>query len=181
MKFFARNIYILFAFATLVGCAKGNLYIDNPDTAIKKIEVDGKAFSIEGKGALILESKPGQHRLVIKDENQILLKDTIFFLGKAGLIRLKPARYVKWRELYGDEKYRDEKLNKGKIEYETWVFTGDFTEYAPEQLYIEKDWDFDLDEEFPKEKVGWDMPGNEKYIIKSKIYRVEDFVKEIKK
>lgn len=177
MKF----IYLLAFIFSLTACSRGNLYIDNPDAALKRVEVDGQKLSIEGKGAAILTVKGGKHKIVIRDENQQVIKDTLFYLGKGGLVRLAPARYVRWRELYGDEQFREEKLNKSKIEFENWVFTGDFTEYEPKQLYIERDWDFDLDQSFPKDRIGWDIPGGEKYIIKSKIYRIDDFVKEIKK
>lgn len=177
-----KLIYLLFVFVLgLTACSQGNLYIDNPDTALKRVEVDGQKLVIEGKGAAILTVKGGKHKIVIRDENHQVLKDTLFYLGKGGLLRVAPARYVRWRELYGDEAYREKKLNKNKIEFGNWVFTGDFTEYNPKQLYIEQDWDFDLNQSFPKDRIGWDIPGNDKYIIKSKIYRIEDFMKEVKK
>lgn len=165
----------------MTACKRGNLYIDNPDSAPKKVVLDGNSFSVLGKGAAIVEAQPGVHKILIKDEQNQVLKDTVFYMGKAGLLKLAPARYVKWRELYGDEQYRKDMLNIQKVVYDTWEFKGDFTEYAPAQLYVEKDWDYDLDQPFPKGKVGWDLPNGQKYIIKSKIYRIADFVQEVKK
>ena len=165
----------------LFSCSRGNLYIDNAGTTLRKIDLDGQVFTLEGNGALIINAKQGKHQLKIMDENKKILKDTFFTLQKGGLINLGGTRYIKWKELYGDEIYRKEKMQSKMVEYESWVFTGDFTEYDSTQLYFEKDWNFDPDQPFPKDRIGWDLPTGEKYIIKSKVYRIENFVKEVKK
>ncbi len=180
-SFRIRFLGVLVGVMILSGCSRGNLYIDNSGSENLKIELDGQAFSLEAGAGMMIKSGSGQHRLRVMDENKALRKDTLFTLQKGGLINLAAKRYVKWNELYGDEKYRNDKLSSQKIEYESWIFTGDFTEYDSLRLFIEKDWDYDLDQPFPEGKIGWDLPNGEKYVIKSKIYRMEDFVKEVRK
>ncbi len=176
-----RLILIIGLVMSLYGCSRGNLYIDNAGIAMRKFEIDGQTFALEPNGAMIMQSKKGIHKLKIMDENQNVLKDTVFTLNKGGLINLNKGKYIIWKDLYGDEIYRKEKLSSKTIEYQNWVFTGDFTELDSSQYYTEKNWDFDLDQPFPKDKVGWTLPKGEKYIIQSKIYRLEAFVKEVKK
>ena len=39
-----------------------------------------------------------------------MLKDTFFSLQKGGIVNISKSRYVRWRDLYGDEKFKDGKL-----------------------------------------------------------------------
>ncbi|MBX7241761.1 MAG: hypothetical protein K1X92_08425 [Bacteroidia bacterium] len=169
---------VLLAFS---GCSRDNLYIDNAGKSLRKIEIDGQTFAMEPGSAMILKANKGTHKIKIMDENKTVLKDTVFTLNKGGLINLSNSRYVIWKDLYGDQIYRTTKLSEKQIEYGNWIFKGDFTELDSTKIFTEKTWDFDPDQPFPKDRIGWDLPNGEKYIIKSKLYRLEDFVKEVKK
>lgn len=173
----------------LFACSKPNVYIDNAGKEAKKVSVDGgNIFVIEPGGAVLMSLGKGAHKIWIKDNQEKMLKDTFFSLQKGGIVNISKSRYVRWRDLYGDEKFKDGKLENKKMRYQKWVFTGDILEYDSNALFVEKDWSYELDETFPQEATGYSFPCiklfgysfpcKEKYIISSKIYRIDDFAKE---
>lgn len=163
----------------LLACSKPNVYIDNAGKEARKVSIDGgTTFMIEPGGAVLMSLGKGAHKIWIKDGQEKMLKDTIFSLNKGGIINTSRSVYVRWRDLYGDEKYKDGKLENKKMRYKNWIFTGDFVVYDSNALFIEKDWSYELDAPFPQEAIGFGLPSKGKYLISSKIYRIDDFAKD---
>ncbi len=163
----------------LMACSKPNIYIDNAGKEARKVCIDGgNIFVIEPGGAVLMSLDKGSHKIWIKNSQEMMLKDTLFTLQKGGVINVAKSRYVRWRDLYGDEKYKDGRLESHKMRYKNWIFTGDIMEYDSNALFIEKDWSYELDQIFPQEAMGFGLPNKGKYLISSKIYRLDDFAKD---
>lgn len=181
MRFFLP-ISIVFLVLTLAGCEKGNVFLDNAGESMRKVEIDNQSFSIEPKGSVILTLKPGAYPIKVKNGGDTVIKDTQIFVGKkGGVVNLGQRRYILWKELYGDTTNKAQKLQIQKIDYDKMMYIGDFTNYDSSVFYIPCTWNYNLDEVFPDGELNWTPPNKERYELKSKIYRIEQFAAEFKK
>lgn len=84
------------------------------------------------------------------------------------------AIYVKEEILYSDEEDYDkyfDKLPNNSFDLLWDTLEGPFTKF--EGMYIQWSWNYNIDEEFPEEVS---MKSKKDYAIKSKLYRLNDFI-----
>lgn len=92
------------------------------------------------------------------------------FLDGSSFLNPTLSPYIKEEAFYGDEKYIDKlkyrtvTIGENQIEWPFEVF---------EDLYVKGSWNYDLDENYPSEVS---VKSKKKYKIKSKIYRIWDFI-----
>ena len=180
-----KQKYALFIFMLSLflvgGCdyfSKGNVDLDNAGEEVLLVSVDELTYKMNPGGYLLLDLVPGFHILTVKDENGKELETETFEVVEGGLINLARAEYYVWADLYGDQSLKDAKLNQEWVEIELekdgkkieQSFWGEIAKVDAEPLYVEKNWDYGLSEEFPGRLWGWEIT-EEKYEIKKKLFR----------
>lgn len=180
-----KQKYFFYTFSFLIlltffACSKkGNVYLDNSSTVSIEADIDGIRYNISAGESRNIDIKAGVHKISAKSVDGKWLKDTTFQVQKGGIVNLNQGKYTIWRELYGEDSLRKTKLKNEWVTFGNLPLLGDFTRYDSSLIFIEKAWDYDLVEAFPDEKMGFSAPTNkEKFIIKAKVYREADLIKE---
>jgi len=157
----------------LLGCGSGNVVLDNPRSeAVEFIFDGGSATEVAGGSSSSISLDPGSHQVTVKSNGSILA-DTTFDLKEAGLVHAGSSRYVIWKQLYGLQKDRATLLSERWVELDSIRVYGDFTVYEPEWLFIENDWELDLDEDLPESVT---LYITDDFKIESKIFREADLI-----
>jgi hypothetical protein len=147
--------------------------IDNPTSTVLKVNIDGKAIAIAPTSGHALTLKPGLHRL------QSPLTQTIEFIvydskdRKGALINPTLSTYVLMQEVYAVDDKAAQHFGpiQSKIILDGVTFEGLLR--TREGLFIDRDWHYDVHEDFPKEiTVYGDQAGN----IPDKLFNKTDFV-----
>jgi hypothetical protein len=167
--------YISFA-VLFLGCQAGNVDLDNAGTEDLTVLIDGQPYEMKAGAYRSIHLERGKHELEIRSASGELKKETSFSVDIGGLINLGETRYYIWTDLYGENELRRTKLKEEWTQIGDKRLYGDFTVIESDQNWVERRWDYGLNEEFPEDLLGW-KPTNEKYIIKSKLFRQEDLLK----
>ena len=133
---------------SLFSCEQGNVELDNAGDQTLKVVVDELLYMMPAGGFERIELKPGLHSLIVQDASGQVMYDTTFQVVEGGLINLAQVSYYIWVDLYGDATLRETQLNEDWISIGNESFFGQFEEVAPGPYYIERRWDFGLDEDF---------------------------------
>jgi hypothetical protein len=154
--------------------------IDNPSEIDFSFSLNEEKYSVNALGETTLSLKEGKHYfLILNALGDTLLNDTIKVFND-GLLNPTQSTYVVWSDLYLEdfeeyETYAQEVLNIQDsilIDYKEYNDI-DFNVFE-NQIFIPKDWDFGVFEEWPKEIDLY----SERVIKKSKIYRLADLEEE---
>lgn len=173
---FKKLLFLPVVLLVLVSACTFKVVIDNPTDMNLKVSLDDKEYDVAAFDQKEVELKKSDVKIIAKDtEGNEILNGTVKITGE-GIINPTRTTYVIWKDLYClSEDYASFKSNlniKEMVlvndkEYESVDFT------LVDDLYILKNWDYNLKESFP------DSVNLEKgYVIKSKIYRVEDLENE---
>ena len=156
-------------------CENGNIDLDNGGDKPLNVTIDGVLYNLSPGGYQSIELEQGLHNLVIRDANNEGIKETRFTVIHGGLLNVAGTDYYIWTDLYGDPGLREGKLKEDWVQIGKKKFFGDFILLPSDEMYIEKRWDYGLSDDFPSDLLGWE-PKSEKYIIRSKLYRVDELV-----
>jgi hypothetical protein len=159
----------------LGACEKGNVELDNSSDQTLRIAIDELRYSVGPNSFAKVELPTGPHRVTVRNEANEIIADTTIRIIEGGLINLAGGEYLIWTDLYGNPELRKTKLNEEWIDIGDQSYFGEFERVDPEQLYVEREWDYGLEEPFPKDLLGWEMT-QEKWVIKRKLFREADLV-----
>lgn len=172
----AKITVLLVAITSLLsGCKKGNVDLDNGGDQPLTVIIDNIPYFMAAGAYKNITLETGEHTVEIRNEEGNTLKDTVISVSEGGLLNLAQAPYYIWTDLYGDPVLKETKLREDWIKIGNQNFFGEFYEIESNQLYVEKQWDYGLNEEFPEDLLGWKI-SSEKYLIKSKLYRADQLV-----
>lgn len=148
---------------------KNNALIDNPTDKAITFQLDGKEYTLEPKTSQSVKLADGEHKLSIDGEELTFTKedptkDTAALLnvfGSTAYAIVNPTRsdYILGYQMYGN--WPDSAWPED-IEYKGQVFF---------QLKA----DFDVNEALPN---TLSLPRGQNYTVKSKIFRIDDYVAE---
>jgi len=175
MKVYIIVSVILFSISSsFMSCESGNIDLDNAGDEPLEVIIDNVVYRMPSQTYKRISLDKGAHSITVKNSSGEVQIDSTFNVSEGGLLNVAKADYYIWTDLYGDPSLRDEKLDQD------WKTIGDrdyYGEFYPVEnnIYVEKRWDFGLNESFPENLLGWNL-SNEKYLIKSKIFRTDDLV-----
>ena len=169
-----KKIPLIFLTALLLlGCGGGNVVLDNARTeAVTFSFKGGETVEVEAEGRSSIDLEPGTHEVEIKLGDSVVA-DTSFKLKTGGIVHSGGSRYVIWKQLYGLQNDRATLLNEKWVEVDSIRVYGDFTVYEPEWIFLEENWEYGLDDDFPESKT---MYVTEDFQIESKVFRSQDMI-----
>ncbi|MEM7035622.1 MAG: hypothetical protein AAF570_01510 [Bacteroidota bacterium] len=164
----------------LAGCG-GNIVLDNPrEEAVVFTfnSTDGHEVAAQTSATISLD--PGTYRVEVTDKSGEVLGDTTFKLsdGKEGIVHSGGSNYLVWRQLYGLQKDRKTLLNERWVEFDSIRTYGDFKVYPKSWLFIEKNWDHDLNTPLPESR---NLHITKDFVIEAKVFRTDDFIETYRK
>jgi hypothetical protein len=176
-----RSLWLLFPFAwlLLLGCDQGNIEMDNAGEEDLRVVIDELAYSMPAGSFQRIDLESGLHTLTIKGEDGKILDEQTFSVVEGGLLNLAKSTYYIWVDLYGEASLRDEVLSETWIEIGNESFFGEFERVPAEKLYVERKWDFGLEEPFPDDLYGWKIT-QDKWIIRRKLFREQELIQAYK-
>ncbi len=163
-------------FILLISACKSKVILDNPTDSDIVVSLDGTNYELLAYDQKVLELKKSTMLLIAKDvEGNEILNESINITGD-GVMNPTRTMYVIWKDMYCLPEDYD--TYKGNLDLKKMVTVND-KEYEMvdftlvEDLFIAKNWDFDLNESFADS-----VDLKNKFLVKSKIYRVEDLETE---
>ncbi|MEZ4775392.1 MAG: hypothetical protein R3D00_19565 [Bacteroidia bacterium] len=169
------SVLLLVGVCMTLGCNRGNIDMDNAGKEPIEVTIDAISYTMAPGQYQRIRLEKGRHLLKIKRKDATEAEETDFRVVEGGLLNLANSNYLIWTDLYGDPMLRESKLEEEWIEIDGHDYRGEFEKLDPTVYYIEKKWDYGLGEDFPDDLLGWEM-GNEKYIIKRKLFRQEELI-----
>ena len=127
-----------------------------------------------------IELAKGTHQIVIKNQEGKELEGETFEVREGGLLNVAKGKYIIWTDLYGDPELRKTQLNEDWIYINDESYYGEFLQLPSDQIYMEKDWHFGLNEDFPDDLLGWEI-SQEKWIKRKKLFREQQLVEAYNK
>lgn len=164
---------ILFCAAALITSCSKNIEVDNPRSEEVMFVVDGKEVKVPAKSKTELSLSAGRHQVKVVGHNGVEFQSGEFEVKEGGLLHSGSTDYIIWRQLYGLQANRQTLLNEDWLSLDSVKVHGDFKLYPDSVVYIEKSWDDGIDDQLPKETTLFITSD---FVIKSKIFRLEDFV-----
>ena len=169
-RIFQLTFFLLLT-AILSSCGD-NVVIDNQGDSPVAVEIGRTRHELGPHSSISVKLKPEQFHVKITAGDSIL-KEGDIVVEKGGIVNASSEPLILWKELYGLQKDRSSLLDEQDVELDSITYRGDFTVLTPSQVYVEKDWDKDLDQAFPESKP---LMVFSDFIIISKVFRKEDFV-----
>lgn len=179
-----KYIFLFIAcFALLLSCNTEKSFeitIDNPTELDFSFTLNEEKHTVNALGQLTLELEKGTYFFQIKNEiGDTLLNDSIDIFNN-GILNPSQSTYVVWNDLYIEDfenydKRAQEILSiRDSISIDDKEYNDvDFDVYE-NQVFIDKNWDFGIFEDWPEEI---DLYSHSE-IKKSKIYRLADLEEE---
>lgn len=164
---------------SLLGCNQGNIEMDNAGGEDLVVIIDELAYQVPAGAFERIDLEAGTHRIIIKSAEDKELDRAEFEVIEGGLLNLAKSPYYIWVDLYGEAELRKEKLKEEWIDIGNESFFGEFDKLPADVVFIEKKWNFGLDEDFPDDLYGWKM-AQDKWIIKRKLFREEGLIQAYK-
>ena len=158
-----------------VGCNQGNIDLDNASDQDLIVQIDELTIEMQKGTYKQIQLDNGMHKLSLQDASGKVLEETSFKVYEGGLLNLGKTNYLIWVDLYGDPELRKTQLDEDWMDIGNQSFFGQFERLDPSKIYVEKKWDYGLDEAFPDDLLGWQMT-QERWIIKRKLFRQTEFV-----
>lgn len=169
-----KSVLFSFSLLLLLSACGGNVILDNPREVPVSFEFDGAEEYEVGTGDMAeISLDPGRHTVVVKTQDGEVVGDTTFNLKEEGIVHSGASTYVVWRQLYGLQNDRATLLNEKWVEFDSVKSYGDFKIYQPEGLFLEKTWEYDLQDELPNSQS---LYINKDFVVESKVFRSKDFV-----
>lgn len=173
--------YLLCCMLFVTGCDDTlSISVDNPQDYPIEVQVDQQSFALDPGSHILISLPPGEHEVITYRDGQVSVRG-FFTAEKDGLLNATRAYYIRLRDIYFRADAMAEPpagiLDLATIEVDQQPFTGDLVVYSDESLFIPKSWNQSPDESLPE-------PGSLKirkspgYRLVSKLYRVDDFLKE---
>lgn len=165
-----------------MGCSEGNVVLDNASDEKRTLVLDGTTYELGANSSQIIELATGSHTLSIQDAEGESVQEGEFESQAGGIVNVGEHSYIIWKQFYGqDPQLREKYLNEGELEVDGMTFQGDFNVLDSTQLYIEQDWDYGLEENFPQKRFKLPVTTDEqKYVTKKKVVRKKDFLEAYK-
>jgi hypothetical protein len=177
-QIFAVSILFVLVFAA---CGpKGNVYIDNGGEETLTVVLDQSRYDLQPGQRSLIEVEPGPHQIRVAGQDGKFTRDTTVQIVEGGLINPAGAEFLVWKEVFAPNstlELRKQLLKPEKLKIDNFVYEIEFTSLPSDQLYIEKSWDFGLNESFPKTVQGWEFKAEEQYKFKTLLVRKSDFAK----
>ncbi|MEM7368244.1 MAG: hypothetical protein AAF587_06545 [Bacteroidota bacterium] len=172
---------LLLILATLAwgGCNQGNIDMDNSSDQDLIVNIDELSYNMKAGQYTRIQLDKGVHKLVLQDEEGKVLEEESFRVYEGGLLNLGKNNYLIWVDLYGDPELRKSKLEEDWLDIEGDSYFGQFERLDPSKIYVERKWDYGLDDAFPDDLLGWQMT-QERWIIKRKLFRESEFIEAYK-
>lgn len=168
-----KSYLIILTALLLLGCSSGNVVLDNPGSETATFTFDGgDSHEVAAGERTSISLEPGSHQVAISVGDSAVA-DTSFDLKDGGIVHSGQSRYVIWKQLYGLQNDRATLLNERWADLDSIRVFGDFTIYEPEWVFIESNWDYGLEEDFPESKT---MYITEDFQIESKVFRSQDMI-----
>lgn len=172
-KPFSYVLGLLSGILFLTGCG-GNMVLDNPRMqAVVFTFGDGSEYEVGASSSSVINLEPGEYSVSVTTSGGDAIGDTTFKLKESGLLHSGAGNYVVWRQLYGLQKERKTLLNERWVEFDSIRAFGDLKLYPSDWLYIEKNWDYDLDEPLPDAQS---LYISSDWVIESKVFRSKEFI-----
>jgi|GEM_PF-1592796 len=162
----------------LVGCQDGNINLDNASLKSLSVKIDETEYDAPAGSLQRISVEKGNHTIVISDSTGKVIEEGTFDVEKAGLLNVGKTAHLIWKDLYGEQAFRDSQLEEKDLEVQEQIFFGDFTLIDSTVIYTEKEWDYDVDEDFPYSQMKLLLSPQKKYIVRQKMFRFSDFVAE---
>jgi hypothetical protein len=163
-----------------LGCNQGNVEMDNAGEVPLKVTIDKLPYQVPAQSTKQIQLEEGMHEVLVQNLQGDLLRDTTFKVRQGGLLNVGQTIYYIWADLYGDPSLRQQHLQEKWINIGNESFYGEFEKVSASQLYVERRWDYDLEEGFPDDLYGWKMT-QEKWIVKRKLFRRQQLIEAYKK
>lgn len=160
--------------AVLIAGCSGNMTLDNPRAESVEFVIDGsQTHAVPGNSTELISVDPGSHTVRVIGQTGEVIADTSFNLREEGILHSGASTYVVWRQLYGLQKDRKALLNEQWVEFDSVRTFGDFKVYSPEWVFIEKSWDYGLEDPLPDAQTLYITSD---FLLESKVFRAKDFV-----
>lgn len=157
----------------LLGCTP-NVVLDNPRDEGVTFTFDKETkYKLGPHESGEIKLEPGEHHVRVVGRGDTLFGDTTFTLREAGIVHSGGASYLTWRQLYGLQTDRATLLNEAWVEIDSARAFGDFKLHAPQALFLEKIWDYGLDEQFPESRT---LMVTSDFVVESKVFRAQEFL-----
>lgn len=164
----------------LIACSSGNVDLDNASQDALKVTIDNQLYLLKAGERENIKLEPGLHSIKIQDIKNETLKDTAIQILIGGLLNVAGGEYLIWKDIFSPEAtlaYRKEALKPEKLTIDRKVYELEYEMLPANRLFIETKWDYGLTESFPKKVYGWEIDKDKKYMIKTKLVRLDEFEK----
>ncbi len=174
-------VFALCLLLSIAACEKRlPVGVDNPRPYAVQVQIDATTLQLEPYTFQTLELAPGRHEVITHRGDQLLVRGD-FMVSQAGMVNATRSWYIRLRDIY----FRPDVLKQapaGKLDTLTIYiyghpFTGDLKLFSDEDLFIPREWNQQPHEALP-DPAQADIRRNPGYLLVSKLYRVEDFLKE---
>ncbi len=166
-------ILIIVSIAAFSSCETGNVLLDNGGETPLRVTIDAVAYTMPAGSLLRIDLEPGLHQFSIKGEDQKILEEGSFQVVEGGTINAGKIEYLIWTEWYGDQGPKEEVLKQEWIKVDDTEIFGEFERIPGESIYMERRWDFNLDEDLPESVKAWELT-DKRWVVKRKLFHLDD-------
>jgi hypothetical protein len=157
-----------------------NVGVDNPKSFPIRVQIDDQTLDLPPFSRQSLVLAPGRHEVITRKGDQLLVRGD-FIVEKNGLLNATRSWYIRLRDVY----FRPDVMKTAPqgildtvtIKIYQQPFTGDLKVFSDEELFIPQEWNQQPDESLP-DPATVKIRRNPGYLLVSKLYRIEDFIKE---
>lgn len=172
----SKTIWLILSIA-LTACGS-EVVLDNSSDEQRTVFLDKESWVLAPGAWEVIHVSPGDFQVKITADSGVVASRRETITETGGIINAGTGEYVLWKEMYGDTALRKKVLHEEWREIDSVQYYADIVIYHLPNLYIEKKWDFDLDEPFPTDIM---LQTDEDYTLKTKIFRMNDFLIEYQK
>ncbi len=172
-----RWVLILSCCWLLTACGS-NVDLDNAGTEALRVSIGDQLHLVEAGKRVALSLKKGAHHIQVKNLGGQVVKDTTINVVKGGLINLAGGEYLVWKDIFSPQStvaFRKQLLNTQELKIDQTVYDIEYAMLPQNQFFVEQYWDYRLDEPFPKTVHGWELEGDNMYMFKTKLVRLDEF------
>src|SRR4051812_20761824 len=169
-----KRLVTLAFVALLAGCGdrSASYAIDNPTDKPLSLTIDGKVYEIAAHDDKSVSLSAGEHTM--KGDLVGDIRFISYYRGRGGIINPTLSDYVIYRQSFEKENSKSPGY-QGKLDQvvlDGVTFEG--TMKQANDLFIDKDWTYDVDEELPDSVTEHDNGANN--TVHNKVFRSRDFI-----
>lgn len=165
-------VSLLFLLLSCGGKELHRVVIDNPLRSPLDVRVGTDFHQLMEGERKTLRLPAGPHRFIATRNGEETLLDSLLQIEADGLLNLTHSHYICWTYTYTAAGAMSDHSDYKTIEIMGQPFYGDFRVYEADDLWIERDWDLDMDTEFPEEIRNV----RDEELSLTKLYRMTEFV-----